>query len=448
MFGAFLGLALLKLGNPVVLDSQIPGPQKLDEWWSFPWPPRWSSVILLILGLPGLAFAVFSGRRWVGHRILWMLPVLWLLWQFVAASQTIDPSLTSVTLWHFVAVVLSYFLGGLCLARERPLKFALAGILAAFVVCTVQAAQQKWIEFPAEREFLASNEREGWTNLPPALVDDLRQQQVIIRTNGVDIANPVIVRKYERGRVFGTLVYPNALAGAVLLLFPIALTLLLVVGQAFRPMLRFTSVGLLILLGIGSLYWTGSKSGWLVAIAMVGLWLLRLRRPSGFKWAAVAAIALVGVGAFALRFQGYFAAGATSVGARFDYWNAAAKTAAASPLVGTGPGTFQRAYEQIKPPEAEMARLAHNDYLEQFCDSGFPGGVIYVAWIASILVVVGRRVWRSGKTLEFALFLGIGGWFAQGLSEFSLYIPALALTAFAFAGALANQPRQPVSSRS
>ena len=39
------------------------------------------------------------------------------------------------------------------------------------------------------------------------------------------MANPAILAKFAKGRVNGTLVYPNALAGAILLLFPVSLVL-------------------------------------------------------------------------------------------------------------------------------------------------------------------------------------------------------------------------------
>jgi len=103
-------------------------------------------------------------------------------------------------------------------------------------------------------------------------------------------------------------------------------------------------------------------------------------------------------------------------------------------LFGTGPGTFQRPYAQIKSPDAEMARLTHNDYLEQFSDSGIIGGICYAAWIGLALLTVGQRAWRSSGYLQFSLFLGLLGWFAQGLVEFSLYVPALAWTAFTLLG--------------
>src|SRR4029077_1201619 len=144
----------------------------------------------------------------------------------------------------------------------------------------------------------------------------------------------------------------------------------------------------------------------------------------------------LGFGIFAVRFHNYFAAGATSAGARFDYWRAAAQTTLKHPLLGTGPGTFQRPYAQIKSPESEMARLTHNDYLEQFSDSGIVGGITYSAWIIVAVVTIGRRAWKSESLVVFAIFIGLLGWFTQGLGEFELYIPALAWVTFAFFGCL------------
>jgi O-antigen ligase len=147
---------------------------------------------------------------------------------------------------------------------------------------------------------------------------------------------------------------------------------------------------------------------------------------------------ILGLGVFTIRFQHYFATGAHSTAARLDYWRAAAQTTAAHPLFGTGPGTFQRPYAQIKSPDSEMARLAHNDYLEQFSDSGLIGGLTYAAWIFLALAAAGKKLWRHGDALTFALFAGLLGWFAQGFGEFGLFIPALAWPAFTLLGALQN----------
>ena len=270
---------------------------------------------------------------------------------------------------------------------------------------------------------------------------EMKREHAVITTNGVDVANPVVLKKFAQGRVMGTLVYPNALAGAVLLLLPLALTLAFG-AKKLRPAIRAIVIVLTCFLGGAGFFWTGSKLGWLIAMALGGLYLFRLKWPARLKIAALAAIAVLGLGIFAVRFHNYFAAGATSAGARLDYWRAAVQTTAKNPLVGTGPGTFQRPYEQIKSPDAEMARLAHNDYLEQFSDSGIPGGIFYSAWIALALISIGRKVWKSGihaggpSALRFAIFIGLLGWFVQGVGEFSLYIPALAWTAFTLLGCL------------
>jgi O-antigen ligase len=162
------------------------------------------------------------------------------------------------------------------------------------------------------------------------------------------------------------------------------------------------------------------------------------------KWLLVAGLIVGGLLVFGVRFHNYFARGATSVGARFDYWQVAGKVATQHPAFGTGPGTFQRPYAFMKRPESEMARLAHNDYLEQFSDSGFIGGLSYFAWLGLLLWTIGRRTWENTDWFEFAIFVGLLAWFMQGFIEFSLFVPALAWTAFTLAGCLLARSRNQV----
>jgi O-antigen ligase len=173
---------------------------------------------------------------------------------------------------------------------------------------------------------------------------------------------------------------------------------------------------------------------------MGGVAILKGNGSRRLKYGLAAAVLVLGTAVFAWRFHSYLAAGASSAGARLDYWSAAVQTARDHPWLGTGPGTFQRPYERLKSPSAEMARLVHNDYLEQFSDSGFPGGFGYAAWVLAALAFVGRRWWRSGDHLAVSIYLGLLGWFVQGLGEFSLYVPALAWTAFALLGCLVGAP--------
>ena len=436
VFGLFLGLAILKFGNPVILDQKITPPVSPSEFWMYAWPIHWGNWILLPLALTGAALGFTSRPRWPGTRWLWLLPLLWFGWQLLSATQTVDGNLTATTLWQFAGCVACYFLGALVLGRERAVRWLLIGVLAAFAFCLIKGINQRLFEFPQSRQMLLEGGRTGWTNIPPELFMEMKRDRVIITTNAVDVPNPAILAKFAKGRIMGTLVYPNALAGLILLLLPVSLVLAFNSTKQLRPPIRATVITLTILLGGAAFFWTGSKLGWLIAMAIGGAGLFRLPWPARLKWAALIAVTVIGLGIFAVRFHSYFDAGATSVGARFDYWRAAVETTFKHPLLGTGPGTFQRPYAQLKSPDAEMARLTHNDYLEQFSDSGIIGGTLYGAWIVLSLLTIGRCVWRSGDPASFAIFLGVCAWFIQGFGEFSLYVPALAWTAFTLLGCL------------
>ncbi|HWP84021.1 MAG TPA: O-antigen ligase family protein, partial [Terriglobia bacterium] len=108
---------------------------------------------------------------------------------------------------------------------------------------------------------------------------------------------------------------------------------------------------------------------------------------------------------------------------------------AAEPWLGTGPGTFQKGYARFKPPEAEMTRLVHNDYLQQGCDTGIPALVLYAAWVfGAVGTLYGRG--RALSVEQRWVWLGCAAFAVQSLVEFPLYQPALAWPFFLLLGAL------------
>src|SRR5208283_619080 len=355
VFGLFLGLAILKFGNPVILDQKITPPVSPSEFWADAWPTHWGNWILLPLALTGAALVFTSKPRWPGTRWLWLLPLLWFGWQLFSATQTVDGNLTTTTLGQFAGCLACYFIGAFIFARERALRWLFIGVLAAFTFCLVRGINQRLFEFPQSHRLLLEGQDIGWTNVPPEMFAEMKRDLVVITTNGMDMPNPVILAKFAKGRVNGTLVYPNTLAGLILLLLPVSLVLAFNRTKRLRPPIRATVIALTIGLGGMAFFWTGSKLGWLIAMALGGACLFRLQWPARLKWAALIAVMVIGLGIFAIRFHGYLAAGATSVGARFDYWRAAVETTIKHPLLGTGPGTFQRPYAQLKSPTAEMA---------------------------------------------------------------------------------------------
>ena len=468
IFGAFLGLCILKWGNPVILDAQIPMPRDAAEWLQQPWPSRLAPPFLMVLVVVGVMTSkpMESLRGRHIPALLLILPAIWMSWQSLAAGRSVDPVLTGLTLPQLAGCLACYSLGFLVLGPALRSGWLWVGLIAGFGLCLNRAAQQHLFELRQDYQVLLEGQATGWTNFTASSLAEMRDNLLLIQTNGVEIANPVILDKMRRARVNGTMVYPNALAGMILLLLPASLAVLATVSATLKASVRRLVVGSFAVLGLLTLYWTGSKAGWLVAIGVGAVALLLRPGSARIKAAWVALLLAGGLGLFGLRFAGYFAKGATSAVARADYWKAAVQNTWEHPVWGSGPGTFQRPYARLKAPESEMARLVHNDFLEQASDSGLPGFVLYTAWIGGLLWTLGRRITRekdlgaqplepspaggakpSGtgwpvwpeadrQRLELAVFIGLLGWFTHGLAEFGLYIPASAWTAFTLAGAL------------
>jgi hypothetical protein len=435
LFGVFLGLSLLKFGNTVIMEQHIGWPADGYEWLINPWPVVVGYGLLAVVALVGLCAA-----RWQlgGHRWLVALPLAWLAWQLLAATTSVDASLTMPTLRHFTACVACFYLGFFALGRTESLGGFWAMIIGALLLVMLSGFDQHFGGLAETREFLLKHEANHWRDVPPEQAAEMERSGMLIRTPDGYTAPPGLLKKAESSRISATLFYPNSLAGALLLLLPPCLVAL---GTTER--LTRSARGFVLAVfgggGLACLYWSGSKAGWLLLLVLAVVALLRLRWNRRFKLAMIGGLLVLGLVGFGVKYAGFFRRGATSVVARFDYWQAAWQTALAKPLLGTGPGTFMRPYERIKKPEAEMTRLVHNDYLQQASDSGWPGFALYAGLIFGALAVAGRHAIRAEGGERFAVWLGALGWALQSCVEFDLYIPALAWTAFTFLGWLLKQ---------
>jgi O-antigen ligase len=426
-FGAFLGLSLLKFGNPPIMEKYVTPPEDI---WSFlvasPWPIHWAYVMLACVAALGLLSGL---SRPVAPPWLCALPLAWLAWQGLAALRTVDPALTGPVLRHFVANLVCFYLGLLALSRGPCLRWFWPGLAAGFLLVLALGWEQHFGGLKESRNYF-------FTYVYPSLKE----------------VAPEFLKKINSDRIFSTLFYPNSLAGAILLLLPAMLAWVWLAGAVkFTPAARGFLAGAVAVLALGCLYWSGSKAGWLLALLSGFLALLKSPAPKRLKWSLIVLVLVSGIGAFALRYAGFFQKGAPSVAARFDYWRASLQTALEKPLFGTGPGTFARAYAPIKRPESEMARLVHNDYLEQASDSGIPGFLLYLGFVAAAVTWSAQSWMASGaRTLAhtssdlvpaFPIWLGLLAWTFHALVEFPLYLPALAWPAFALLGLLVGRNR-------
>jgi O-antigen ligase len=405
LFGLWLAVVPVKFGNPVIFDHILEVPSNVDELLIWSWPVAWSYVAL---GVVAVAAALVW--RWKVGRPGWLLalPLAWFGWTLLSATQTVDGRLTQVALLQFAGCVVCFFAGVFGLSELQDLRPVWVGLALGLVVILGTALEQHFGGL--ERTRIA------FENLPPEI--------------RAPFDTPEFRRKILSDRIWGTFIYPNALAGGVLLLLPVTLAGLRQLGR--NAWFKWGLGGGFMVAALAVLYWSGSKSGWLIALTMAGLALCRLPATFRLKATLFAALLVVGGLAFIGRHSSYFERGASSLAARADYWRAAGQMIRQRPILGYGPGTFMRQYAVLKAPEAEMARLAHNDYLQQGCDTGLPAMLFYGGFIVATLLLLFRHASASG--VQFPIWLGVFAFAAQGFSEFGLYIPALAWPCFLFAG--------------
>ena len=389
------------------MEKWVATPGNIYEFLlGYPWPIAWAYWLLGIISLVGLLVArpKLTAPRW-----LVALPLAWLIWQIAASIHTLDAQLTVPTFLHFAACVVCFYLGLFSLAWARPLWPFWLGLIAGLLLVLAIGWQQHFGGLAESRQYFL-------VYVYPTLTE----------------ISPEYLKKIMRNRIWSTLFYPNTLAGVLLLLLPATLGVIVEARQRFTIAARWFLGVTIGVAGLACLYWSGSKGGWLLMLLLGLITLLRLPLGKVFKIGLLSLILLGGLTGFFWKYSAFFKKGATSVSARFDYWRAAVQTTREQPILGTGPGTFAIPYQRIKQPESEMARLVHNDYLEQASDSGVPGCLLFVAFI------VGGLVWSFPRAKDhwttFAVWLGVLGWSLQGLFEFGLYIPALAWPAFTFLG--------------
>jgi O-antigen ligase len=258
------------------------------------------------------------------------------------------------------------------------------------------------------------------------------------------LANPDWKRRLASNRIFGTFGgYPNSLAGGIELLLPLTLVFLWRLTPKVRNPLRMLFVLILGGCGLGCLYWSGSKAGWLVALVMGLVALGHSALPLKWRRSLIYGVLIAGVAGFAFKYASFFKKDRNSVGARFVYWRAALIITDHHPWLGTGPGTFQIPFGQMKRHDEEMARLCHNDYLEQGTDSGIPGLIIYCGMILTFLIFLYRySIPKSSLNWQnFAVWLGIFGLCLHSLVDFHLYVAALAWPMFFLCGWLMRRNR-------
>lgn len=438
--GILILLSLTKFGVPVQLSSMVVAPTTFDEWIYYTWPLAWGGLLVIgiavLSGLIGMLFNTPARETaqvncWRSRilKLLFCTPLAWIIWQCIASIQSRSLESSEVIVIHFALCGLCFLMSSklsvVQFVNDEKGQLVLKGswLIYAFWIPVILGAiwmmrsgiEQKFGGLEATRQMLYED------------------PELLAQTP------PEYLERISKNRIFGTYFYPNAFAGAMIMVLPAIAGFLLQARRHVRPeggmrsALGLTAMALLVV-GSACLVWSGSKAGWLIAMAQcAALWALA-PVPPRIKWGLMFAGLALGCAAFFFKYADFFSKGATSVGARFGYWSAAFDEWQEHPFWGAGPGTFDLYYAERKEPDWEMTRLAHNDYLQQASDSGILGALTYVGWIGWILIQAFRRLSLWRQPLVFGLWLGAFGWALQSFVEFGLYVPGISWIAFTWMG--------------
>lgn len=198
---------------------------------------------------------------------------------------------------------------------------------------------------------------------------------------------------------------PNVMAGNLILLAPIAFSLLIYgatpIGHArFRGIIRglvvfsFIITSLVILLTLSRAAWIA----YLLAICAIAM----MRWRAG--WIALISLLLIGVWVFSRNSTGVLESllalqNLGSVAGRVEVWNRAIFMIEDYPLTGIGMGLFRNVAELYYPfalVSLDRVTHAHNLYFQIALDLGLPG---LIAWLAILFGVAGitLRLYHIGK---------------------------------------------------
>ncbi len=352
----------------------------------------WLSVLWLTAGVGWAAWRVWSPREpWQGSVVETALAgvvTLAFLSTLAAASYQHPAWLIS---WEWLILLLAFVLVRQLGVRPRDHRALLAALVASGVSLGGHALYQYALELPQLRQHLNP---EDLGSLQRALAS----QGFFVEENDPQLAN--WAKRILENNVFATFVHPNAFAGYLALLFPVAVGWSLAArrqqGWSWQTGLSWGAALL-----VGTALWLTHSRGALLAICGIGV-AFALVSGFAFWWKHklwVLAALLAGGSSLILVLRSEWASAGLgknpqTMAYRLDYWQATWHMILDHPWLGVGPGNFGRLYPKYMLPTAfEKVSDPHNWLLEIWVTCG---GLALVA----LLTALGAFFWRMAD----------GGW--------------------------------------
>jgi O-antigen ligase/cytochrome c-type biogenesis protein CcmH/NrfG len=232
--------------------------------------------------------------------------------------------------------------------------------------------------------------------------------------------------------------------------------------KGFGGLLSILIFGILCILIPWNLWMTYSRGGWLSALfallVFVVVWIWNRKAPSA-KAAAIIFLAVLSA-SFLMADDADSAEGiqvheesltqrlqdSLTVVRRFSYLKTGFEMVKDRPWFGVGWGAFEKAYPRYMILGGHPTKLAHNNFLQVWAETGILGLNAFVG----IWLVFVYTFWRKVRPQSAAglrgiacgLGAGVFGFIAHSMVDFDLYLPTLSYHVFAMMGLLVAVPTQ------
>lgn len=412
----------LKFGLP---NLDIASPTTLNDL-SSPWPEEIAQILIILVfflwGVRSLSRGDFVLRVGLLDAMMGLFLLIGLLATFLSPS----PHSSVVILKQFVSYALLYTLAVNAVDDPRQRRTLLKWFLASTSIVAMLALYQFVFGFEEiardVRRYVAPQFQEAY------------------------------LARISRRRVFSVFVYPNSLAGFLLVAFPLTLLYPALHKEWFKKANLHKLVAYSLVLPLPcfvSFLLTQSKAGFLAfALVAVGFIVAARRRlrlkPKALAAALLAALVLLSAALISPPGRRLIVEkGRYTLSERVDYWRAGFRMIPRSPIVGSGFNSFGVLYPQYRLPGTNESRSAHNNYLQILIETGVLGLAFFLGiWIVASAAVVPflKRSLRSDETFGFrdtvglSLTAGIVGFLVHSLADFDLYVPGIGMTVWLLLG--------------
>ncbi len=378
---------------------------------TYPWSNTYAQSLILLLSL--IWILTICWKKASFSKTHFDIPLLtFFLCLTVSASQSVHSAVSLNHVYQFMSYVLLYFLiTNNVRTKEDRRKIISALYLSTTLVC-IYGIYQYFQGLDRARD----------------VVDIYHSGKY----------SPEFMMRLHTQKAFSTFVFPPALAGFLILVMPLSISVCLT-SKARLKWICFYSP----LLILFCLILTFSKGGWLsglLSVLVFGfIWLVVIKEARRIVVLIGLAIPIL-IFTFLLVFdylpQATLSGFINSFVVRSGYWKAVPPMVQDYLLIGSGPGTFGTIYPGYRLLLGRETQMAHNNYLQILVETGIIGFIAFL-WLSARFLKRGIRLimeekTRKEKILLLGYFAGVSGFLIHSLVDFGLYIPGIATTVFIF----------------